>query len=270
VPPARPIPHIIHQTGKSFAVTNRTHAEHLRQWRELNPEYAYAFYSDGQATALVDSHASPAERAAWRAVRTGAQRADLFRLLALRYVGGIYADADVELRRPLRSVVPPNASAVLGGFWGSEFMAFAPAHPLLVRALGMIVSNVHRQVELIAAGESTKHCGSPHSCVILVTGPGALRTAFSAAAVEMGCRLRGHIASAKTMSPRCPKAVRRIHVCERDVGNVYRTWACGAAYHWDCRNSGARRSCGAGHYSKFRLGSRTARAFFNVSAWPRA
>ena len=60
--------------------------------------------------------------------------------------------------------------------------------------------------------------------------------------------------------------VRRTHVCTNDTGNIYRTWVCDAAYHWDCRNSGAKRACGPGYYAKHRRGPRTARVFFNVTA----
>ena len=299
--PAQAIPRLIHQTGFTLAGALRIHDRYMAAWRTMNPEYDYTFYPEkdasdddrfspvkqpvgsplrvshittqqrssyheSNANTFVAAHADAHERAAWQAVRTGAQRADLFRLFVLRYVGGVYADVDTELRRPLRETLPANASAVLGLFWGSEFMAFAPGHPLLVRALRTIVGNVHRQVRSIAAGNTSSHCGSPHSCVLMVTGPYALRAAFSAAATAMGCRLRGRgINSAKATSARCPEAVRRTHVCTSDSGNVYRTWACGAAYHWDCRNSGAQRACGPGHYSKHRRGPATARAFFNAS-----
>ena len=40
-----------------------------------------------------------------------------------------------ELRKPLRSFVPAGASAVVGRFWGTEFLAFERGHPLLARAL---------------------------------------------------------------------------------------------------------------------------------------
>ena len=259
------IPRTIHQTGRTYSSALAAHASYMQAWWRLNPEYEYRFYSDILAHRFVQAHATSHERAAWMAVRTGAQRADLFRLLVLRYAGGVYADVDTELRTPLRDVVPSNASAVLGRFWSSEFMAFAPGHPLLVRALRTVVANVHRQITAIAAGDSTRHCGSPHSCVLLVTGPFALRAAFSSAATYLGCQLRGNIGSASRMSQTCPEEVRRTHVCLHDSGNVYRTWACGAAYHWDCRNSGAKRACGANHYSRHKRGPNAARAFFNAS-----
>ena len=146
-------------------------------------------------------------------------------------------------------------------------MAFEPQHPLIVRALRTIVNNVHRQVKWIRQGNSTAHCGTPHSCVILVSGPFALRDALEKAAFGLGCKSRGAIAQPRSIFslPSCPAAVRDTFVCNSDKGNIYKTWICGAAYHWDCRNSGASRRCSGQHYSRFRGVHR----FFNVSAWGR-
>ena len=54
--------------------------------------------SDDDCDAFVGAHASEDERAAYGLLRTGAQRADLFRLLFLKAIGGVYADLDLELR----------------------------------------------------------------------------------------------------------------------------------------------------------------------------
>ena len=243
-----------------------SHSTYMATWYEQNPEYEYAFFSDDAASRFVNKHASAAEREAYHAVVTGAQKADLFRLVALRYRGGVYADADMELRRPLRRFIPSNASAVVGGYWGSEFLAFEPNHPLLVHATARIAANVHRQLKWMREGNSSKHCGSAHSCVILVSGPYALRAALSKAAKSMGCKLPGRIGSAAATIPACPEAVQRTHACTKDRGNVYRTWACDAAFHWDCRNSGAKRKCASTHYSRHRRGPGAAKAFFNLTA----
>lgn len=262
---AQRIPRRVLQTGLSFVKSNASHHGLMQNWWTMNAEYTYSFFSDARALQFVEQHGTHNERAAYRAVRTGAQKADLFRLLALKYVGGVYADVDTELRVPLRSIIPANSSAVMGRFWGSEFMAWERGHPLLVRAVRTVTSNVLRQVRLIQQGNSSAHCGSPHSCVIVVSGPFALREAFKTAARALGCPLQGLLPRVERTTPAvCPEAVRQVHVCAKDEGNVYRTWACGAAYHWDCRNSGAKRRCSTNHYSRYR-GRSAARAFFNIS-----
>ena len=58
--------------------------------------------SDEDCDSFVGAHATDDERRAYGVLRTGAQRADLFRVLWLKLVGGVYADLDLELRMPLR------------------------------------------------------------------------------------------------------------------------------------------------------------------------
>ena len=101
-----------------------THAAHMRAWWELNPEYKYRFFDDEQAALFVRRRGNADEQLAYSALLTGAQKADVFRLLALKYDGGVYADVDSELRAPLSSVIPHEASAVVGRFWTSEFIAY--------------------------------------------------------------------------------------------------------------------------------------------------
>ena len=41
--------------------------------------------------------------------------------------------------------------------------------------------------------------------------------------------------------------MRDVHACD---DHDWQDPFCGAVVHWDCRNSGAKRFCGADHYSK--------------------
>lgn len=256
------IPRRVVQTGRTFAEAVRKHGQMMRAWWALNPEYEYEFYDDDAASRLVRRSGSHAERHAFSVLLTGSQRADLFRLLALKYRGGVYADIDSELRAPLRRVVPSRASAVVGRFWNYEFMAYEAGHPLVVAAAAKVVANVRQQLEW-HAGCNASRCRSPHSCVLRVTGPPAYFDGVSTAARAGGCVFRGWLptAPARECAAASDERFRRVHVCASDTGNVYRTWACNASKHWDCRNSGAKRGCGAGHYVK-------ARDFFNLSRVP--
>ena len=62
----------------------------------------------------------------------------------------------MELRKPLRSFVPSDTSAVIGRYWTTEFMAFEPNHPLLVEAAAKITANVHRQLQYIREGNTRR------------------------------------------------------------------------------------------------------------------
>jgi hypothetical protein len=48
--------------------------------------------------------------------------------------------------------------------------------------------------------------------------------------------------------------LRKLHLCSNDAGNIWNSWSCGVARHFDCRNSAARRFACSGrkHYSKTR------------------
>ena len=85
----------------------------VQAWRRLNPEYDHVFLTDAEGGDFVRAIASTAERAAYGALATGAQRSDLLRLLWLRELGGIYADSDTEPTLPLRVFVPRRATCGL-------------------------------------------------------------------------------------------------------------------------------------------------------------
>ena len=89
-------------------------AQFVEQWWTLNPDYEYAFFNDSHARRYVMARASPEERQAYLSLLRGAQRADLFRMIWMKYAGGIYADLDTKPLNPLRSVIPPKASAYTG------------------------------------------------------------------------------------------------------------------------------------------------------------
>ena len=84
--------------------------------------------SDADCDSFVGAHASDEEQRAYGLLRTGAQRADLFRILFLKVIGGVYADLDLELRTPLREVLPPQASLVAGSTWNFAFLAYQRNH----------------------------------------------------------------------------------------------------------------------------------------------
>ena len=247
----------------------------MSSWWTQNPEYEYTFFNDSAAANFVRDYGSADERRAYRSLRVGAQRADLFRLLYLREMGGVYADLDQELGSPLRSWIPADASAVVGRYWPYELLIFAPQHPIMVATAKSAVANVNRQLDLHLRN-STERCTSPHTCVLTQTGPAILQIAAREAAVAEGCdkpRSAG-LEPKRDCHAGASAVMRSVHYCAEFGKNTFPAWTfCGASRHWDCRfyagNSTSRFSqprpwrCGKNHWQSR---SRHAADFFDLDA----
>ena len=222
-----------------------------------NPEYAHLLFDDADCAAFFARFGSAHERLAYDTVTTGAARADLFRLLFLREVGGVYTDTDCELREGigLRAVVPRDASAVVSHHWMFDFFAFEPRHPVVAAALARAVGGVLRQAELLRAG-SRERCKSAHVCVYQLTGPDGFKSGVIDATRAAGCAMpdsghfffRGPSSCANSSVP----AYRRIHICQ-DRATWMRGWMCGIVRHRHC--AGRARACGKRHWSQQPRGS---------------
>lgn len=130
-PPPQQIPRLIvqlvHARGEPPVRPRQHHLARYRHgWRSLNPEYAYALLDDADCASFVDAVGTERHKAAYFAVTLGSQKADLFRAYWIALLGGIYADVDMELQRPLREWLPRGASGVTSSHWEFAFLAYAP------------------------------------------------------------------------------------------------------------------------------------------------
>lgn len=226
-------------------------AEWMASWWTQNPDWEYFLLDDADCADFVARFASPREQLAYARVAYGAQRADLSRYILLRELGGVYADTDAELFRPLALFVPSNASMMTPDVFSSDFMAYSPRHPFLTQTVDEVVQRVNNETERQAASAGASHCKDQHSCVIRITGPIAYSMAMVGAARRF-CKT-GSSSGAHPTPAACArsddKAARAMHICPRKPGPPKLGWYCDAVQHWDCRNTAARRSCGASHYS---------------------
>lgn len=229
--PEQMLPRRIMQTGRTFVHALGNHAHWMQAWWSMNPEYEYTFYGDVHATRFVRTHASPRELRAFLSLATGSQRADLFRVLYLRKMGGIYADIDQELRAPLADVVPPVATALVGRFWPFEFMFYTPEHPILIETAQQMTEHILKQVEWLRTN-STHRCTSPHTCVIKVTGPMAWSAGIGAATQAGGCRNKARTPGWKDCKHARLASLRDMRICKDDQGTTWNTWSCNISRHW--------------------------------------
>jgi mannosyltransferase OCH1-like enzyme len=140
----------------------------MRSWPSVNPGYRMQRFNEASAASYLLAHFPPAVLAAFRRVREPAQKADMFRLARLAREGGVYADADDRCLAPLASILPVGATFVVYqedyGTLGNNFIAAAPGHPVLGRALAQGVNAINR-------GDA--------DVVWLSTGPALLTRAFT-------------------------------------------------------------------------------------------
>ena len=244
LPPQR-VPRVIVQIGPSFHQSLKLHAEHMRSWWRLNPEYSYAFFNHTQASRFVYERATAEEQQAWRGLMVKASLADFFRVLYLKYQGGVYADLDEELGRPLRELVHPNASAIVDRTWQFECLLFSPQHPILIELAKTIVGNVLRQIEL-HRNQSAHRCLLPMTCVAGLTGPDPYHLSVVKVSRRSKCRVtNNHVLPGACQNASGPMG--QLQHCEWDPPTYWSisswgrslngvpAWNCNAYRHWDCR-----------------------------------
>ena len=226
------IPKVIYQIGSG---------PFLRKLHQLNPEFSVQVLTDANCTSFIARHGDRGEWVAYSSLRPGAPRADLCRMALLKYRGGFYIETDVEMLAPLRTL-PVNTSTFITGYhWPFEFIGSVANHSIIRRVLQVQVTNIMREVKNIGTSLA---CRSSHSCVIRVTGPLAYSSAVGDVTHARGCTNRHRLPHGRDCRHAKDKELRDMHVCAMNRSNPYRTYSCGVARHWDCRNSGSQRRCG--------------------------
>jgi hypothetical protein len=268
------IPRRIIQLGKDFqSVMSGRNADFVEQWWTLNPDHEYALFNDSHARRYVMARASSNETHAYLSLLRGAQRADLFRMIWMKYEGGVYADLDSKPLNPLSSVIPPMASAYTGQSWSFEFLAYEPRHPIIQDGLKQMTRRVLGYVEALKQDaskaclsvtgsnlsqktcyEQSHACFGAHRCVISTTGPLAYQAGIGEATHRLQCTNHRRTFRNGQCSNSPSSAMQRVHVCENSCGFNPRDRArltCNVSWHLDCRNGGIQGlKCQGTHYSR--------------------
>lgn len=168
------IPHIIHQSYKSFETVPKVWAETTSRWKSLHPEYEYKFWSDEDNRNLIKSHYRWF-LSTYDSYPAPIQRADAARYFAVLRYGGIYADMDIL---PIRSVSPLLDRLSSDGSTDDKEMLVAETYNLgLTNALFAAVPNstvLERFVRELPLHTKPLHgfeSFNPHFGVLLSTGP---------------------------------------------------------------------------------------------------
>ena len=188
--PERLVPKIIHQTWFEPVTPEKypNMARLIESWKRSGWEYI--FYDDDSASEFISLHFPAEVREAYDSIIPGAFKADLFRYCVLLIKGGIYADMDVMLEINLDAAVPPDVGFMVpvdapGSkpdhrmcLWNG-FIASAPAHPFLARAIQHVVNNIRNRFTVVDYDKLL--CPNPELSV-----PHAFSTLFTAGPCILG------------------------------------------------------------------------------------
>lgn len=145
------IPRILHQTWKSADVP--PHLRDMRSsWRRHHPNWEFRLWTDADNDRLIAEH-YPQFLPYCRSATPTILRVDLVRLAYLHRFGGVYADLDYEVLRPLDGLLDTECAVVAHEHQGigqvmrgrdfiiNAMMASPPGHPLW---LDVMHDMVHR------------------------------------------------------------------------------------------------------------------------------
>ncbi|GAX86335.1 hypothetical protein CEUSTIGMA_g13747.t1 [Chlamydomonas eustigma] len=108
------IPRIIHQVLPPHELSSKVLHEARASWRTVNgKEWEHRLYSSAACLSLIKREL-PEYLPAYHALETEEQRIQMFKFLVILKFGGVYADADVECRKPLDLVIKPLDTLVTG------------------------------------------------------------------------------------------------------------------------------------------------------------
>ncbi len=138
------IPKIIWQTMKSNQVPAFM-KEYADTWIDNNPEYEYRFCDDDDMIDFISSD-FPAYLEAYKKIKYGASKADLWRYLIMYKYGGVYADLDCRCINPLRQWIEPGARYVTQLGINNDFCQWLiisiPKNPIFLKAAQKALQNV--------------------------------------------------------------------------------------------------------------------------------
>lgn len=138
------IPKIFWQTMKSNQVP-AVMKEYADTWIDNNPEYEYRFFDDDDIIDFISSD-FPEYMEAYKKIKYGASKADLWRYLIMYKYGGIYVDMDCRCINPLRQWIDPRAKYVTQLGINKDFCQWliisVPQNPIFLKAAQTAKRNI--------------------------------------------------------------------------------------------------------------------------------
>jgi len=192
----RLVPKIIHQTyiEQPTKEDYPNFSRLVSSWEQSGNDWEYRFYDDEAIENFLGEYFPPEVREAYDALDPGAYKADLFRYCVLLIRGGVYADVDVLLSADLNKLVEndvgfmvpvdsPGRDEGSGSCVWNGFLAAAPGHPFIAKAIEMavnVIRNRYTSVDIdgmLCPNVNLDH--SHHWDLLYITGPCLLGAAIN-------------------------------------------------------------------------------------------
>jgi len=141
------IPKKIWQTNYSNQVSLPIYLNYLFN-RLMSLSYDYHYVSTEDRLIFIQENADVDIVTAYKRLNDGAAQADLWRLLVLQYIGGIYIDIDAHLVFPLSSIVKKTDEELFvikgsSNKYTNYFIAAKKNHLILKKAVQIILENIN-------------------------------------------------------------------------------------------------------------------------------
>ena len=187
---SRFVPRLIHQTVADKRNLSCEAAANIASWVTLNPRHTHKLWDDAEARAFVAARYPALLPVPYDAYLSGAERADVFRVLVLHALGGVYADIDVAPLRPIDDWPLDDARVALGVEYYSDrgddpklinwVMAAAPGHRLLGAMPALFTQAAARDFFAVARGAAALNSAAYTAGIVARTGPQLLSAAVDA------------------------------------------------------------------------------------------
>jgi mannosyltransferase OCH1-like enzyme len=142
------IPRIIWQTNYSNRVALPLYINYLFN-RLLSLTYEYRYVSTEERVEFIKANYSEETFNTYSQLKDGAAQADLWRLLVLQKIGGVYMDIDAHLVWPLSRIIKANDAEMYveerADHFSNFFLASAPNNRNLAKTIDIILDNINQR-----------------------------------------------------------------------------------------------------------------------------
>jgi len=144
------IPKVIYQTYKSNTI-NKDLYKNVESWINLNPSYQYEFYDDERIRQFLLKEYGPKYVERFDSIKVGASKSDYFRILIIYKYGGVYADLDNKLLKPLDEIIKPEDTEILhkqvNNWYDTHVLMMSPNNELLYDCIQIVNNNIDNKIK---------------------------------------------------------------------------------------------------------------------------